>query len=406
VQVLETIGYCTNVHAGLTWSAARANLEKFACSVRDQRGPDASLGVGIWLPETAVQEILSTGLVDEIRRWLDRERLIPFTMNGFPQGDFHQAVVKHRVYEPTWWDESRLQYTQGLADILCQLLPKGATGSISTLPIGWGSPKPDDQLMERAAGHLRELARYLAEIEQRSGRRIIVAIEAEPGCVLGDCVSMRDFFERYLLSTTDAELHRRYLTICHDVCHSAVMREDQKNELRAYRDLGIQIGKVQVSSAIEADWDSMSSSDKNLALQQLRTFAEDRYLHQTSVVVNGTTPTRLVEDLPQLLATVESAERLTGSWRVHFHVPIFLERFGKLKSTQPEIEKCVRELLASGDGENFSGHWEVETYAWGVLPPEIAMADLAQGIAKEMAWFRDLLARIAQRWSNLPNRKL
>ena len=33
---------------------------------------------------------------------------MPFTFNGFPYGDFHQSVVKHRVYEPTWADAERL----------------------------------------------------------------------------------------------------------------------------------------------------------------------------------------------------------------------------------------------------------------------------------------------------------
>ncbi len=394
--MLDTIGYCTNVHAGLNWAAARANLKKFACAVRDERGPHATLGVGLWLPEMAVQEILATGLVDEMRRWLDQERLVPFTMNGFPQGDFHQAVVKHRVYEPTWWDESRLTYTKGLADILCQLLPAGETGSISTLPIGWGTPKPSAELMAKAADQLSALARHLAAIEQRTSRRIIVAIEAEPGCVLGDCAALRDFFERHLLASDDAAIHRRYLTICHDVCHSAVMREDQHRELSAYRELGICVGKVQVSSAIEADWDSMTKSDKSLALGQLRTFAEDRYLHQTSVVANPGEPTRLVEDLPQLLAAVEDADKLTGSWRVHFHVPIFLKDIGKLRSTQQEIGKCVYDLLENSSEESFAGHWEVETYAWGVLPRELATSDLAQGIAKEMAWFRNMLDDASQ----------
>ena len=33
-------------------------------------------------------------------------------------------------------------------------------------------------------------------------------------------------------------------------------------------------------------------------------------------------------------------------------------------------------------------HFEVETYAWGVLPPELQRAHLSDGIAEEMEWVR------------------
>ena len=36
-------------------------------------------------------------------------------------------------------------------------------------------------------------------------------------------------------------------------------------------------------------------------------------------------------------------------------------------------------------------HFEVETYAWNVLPEEHQVANLADGIAKEMAWVKKRL---------------
>jgi hypothetical protein len=37
-------------------------------------------------------------------------------------------------------------------------------------------------------------------------------------------------------------------------------------------------------------------------------------------------------------------------------------------------------------------HFEVETYAWNVLPEHLQRSDLAQGIADELLWFRNLVS--------------
>ncbi len=61
------------------------------------------------------------------------------------------------------------------------------------------------------------------------------------------------------------------------------MREDQGLQLQAYREAGIRIGKVQVSSAVQVDWDLLNEEGKKLAWDQLAQFGEERYLHQTTV---------------------------------------------------------------------------------------------------------------------------
>jgi hypothetical protein len=90
--------------------------------------------------------------------------------------------------------------------------------------------------------------------------------------------------------------------------------------------------------------------------------------------------------LPQALAQRGAPEAVRGEWRVHFHVPIYLQAFGHLRATQRDILDCLvaaRKLCGSP-------HFEVETYAWGVLPKELRQSDLAAGIAKEMGWFASL----------------
>ena len=70
---------------------------------------------------------------------------------------------------------------------------------------------------------------------------------------------------------------------------------------------------------------------------------------------------------------------------MHFHVPVFSTGFGLLGTTQADIIECLRTLRRNHD----VSHFEVETYAWNVLPDELRAADLATGIASELIWLRD-----------------
>jgi hypothetical protein len=134
--------------------------------------------------------------------------------------------------------------------------------------------------------------------------------------------------------------------------------------------------------------DQIGNEERRAALSQLEKFAEDRYLHQT--VVRGPGGDHFYEDLPQALAAHADPAAATSPWRIHFHVPIYLARFGALETTQEEIVRC---LTAARDFSRV-GHFEVETYAWSVLPSELQQPRLADGIAEEICWFDGALTSI------------
>lgn len=407
-------GYCTNVHAGTDLQSIKQNLDDYATPVR-QKLRSKNLGVGLWIPDQASRQ-LAGGEVAGFADFLTQRELNPFTINGFPFDNFHQEHVKQRVYLPAWWDARRLEYTQRLAEILRFLLPgDDCIGSISTLPIGWpdnpfelgpfelgpfDSGPLDSQPFESehavdnksliaiAGENFRRLSAFLQKLEKQSGRRIVVAIEPEPGCILDTIGDMIAFFAKELPDDS----HRRYITACHDICHSAVMMEDQADVIGKYAAAGIGIGKVQVSSAIVVDWLSMSNEDKGAALMQLSQFAEDRYLHQTGCrSSNG--GFQLATDLPELLAASrgESLDQW-DRWVIHFHVPIFLERFGNLTTSRDDVLACLRALSEHAGRVEFTGHLEVETYAWTVLPESMRSNGLAEDIAGELAWLHEQLA--------------
>lgn len=377
------LAYCTNVHAGAGLTQYWKNLERHALGVKRRFSPDRPMGIGLWFSANAARELWDGGELPRFRAWLAEHGLSPFTFNAFPHGDFHDTVVKHRVYLPTWMESARAEYTIRIADIQHSLLAEGLEGSISTLPIAWGDPPLSAAQLDHAAENLRGVARYLHALEERTGRLIHVALEPEPGCVFTYAADIVRFFQDHLLcgqSPADEKIIRRHLRVCHDVCHAAVMFEDQADVLQKYAAAGIQIGKFQISAAVRAAFDELPACgpEREAAIDQLRAFNEPRYLHQTVVRRNG--QTTYYNDLPAALAAESDAP--FGEWRTHFHVPIYLERFGRLQSTQDEIVNC----LAAAKKYTDCRHYEVETYAWSVLPAELQVGELAEGIAREMAW--------------------
>ncbi|MEM6691891.1 MAG: metabolite traffic protein EboE [Planctomycetota bacterium] len=378
------IGYCTNVHAGVDLDSIRENLVNHAGSVRSQlEWP--TLGVGLWIPASAASQL--SGQSKNELEFFDQQGLEPFTINGFPFDNFHGEIVKHEVYRPDWTDPRRLEYTKSLATTLASWISPNEIGSISTLPIGWPSG-PLDSVSEKArvaaaAANLLDLVNHLVEIESSTGRRVVIGLEPEPGCLLDRREHVLDLFDRYF----DQPQTRRHLGVCHDVCHSAVMMEDQAETLDAYRNADILIAKVQISSAVGVDWQWMGGDRRIEASQRIKQFAEHRYLHQTGRL-DRDGQFHLVEDLPGLLESSEEGDVSGGDskWMIHFHVPIFLERVGQLITSRADVVTCLHWLAKPENVGAFTGHLEVETYAWTVLPADMRRNALAADIASELSW--------------------
>ena len=402
-------GYCTNVHAGTTLDSVQRNLLTYSVPIRQQLAVDR-LPVGLWLSDRVSCELDGTKAVAEFGEWLAEHQLEPYTFNGFPFSDFHQPVVKHRVYEPTWAQRERLEYTLRLARIMAGLISPGQKGTISTLPIGWplgdknrsGNaietrwPADDVDVIDDACDHLLELSFQLEQLELETGRQIQVCIEPEPGCLLDcwqDVVCM--FVTRLQGDQKQNERLQRYLGVCHDVCHSAVMFEPQAEALDRYAENGITVGKIQVSSAVQAEFGSQNDHNESV-LAELQTFSEPRYLHQTAISHSGTRMDSFYEDLGLALADrIQETKVSDETWRVHFHVPIFLARLQQLTTTQSQILEC----LDSVQRLEIDAQLEVETYAWNVLPEQAARkkhgsGQLVEGIARELKWLQERVSAI------------
>ena len=339
--------YCTNIHPAVGWEAVLASLREHAPALRARLSPDAPFGIGLRLSGAESAALLEGSRVQEFRAWLDSEGLYVFTINGFPHGTFHGQPVKADVHAPDWRFQERVAYTLRLAEILDALLPPGVDGTISTNPLSYASWIDD---WDACTANVLRVAREL------EGTRIALAIEPEADGALADCTDLI----RWWPAAADPD----HLTVCFDACHSAVAYEDPVQALDALDAAGIRVGKAQLSAALTVP---------GSAHEELRAFADPIYLHQ--VTERGSL--RTWPDLPEALSANGSEE-----WRVHFHVPIFVARYGALESTQDHLERCIRRVRTS--------HLEIETYTWDVLPADLK-ASPVDSIAREYEWVLDVL---------------
>ena len=362
------------------------NLRQYSVPVKKAVYPNEPMGIGLWFSESAVTEALQDGNWQELHQFLDDNHLVPNTFNAFPYSDFHQPVVKHLVYEPDWTTDERKEYTLNVATLQTRLLPEGSIGTISTLPLGWRhSGNVDPGYFEQCSVQLGDCASTLAKMQQQSGITIRLCLEPEPGCVLQTSDQVQMLFQWYLHANAANETtNREFLGVCHDVCHSAVMFEPQVEALNRFREAGICIGKVQVSSAIE-----ISRSNPAEEFESLRQFIEPRYLHQTNLKTAESIS--FFEDLDQALQQKDLLD-LADVLRAHFHVPIMIESTPEIGTTQHDIKDCLDWFV---DNE-YESQFEVETYAWDVTPESVRGGSMVDSIISELRWLRSAFPAIGR----------
>lgn len=371
------LGYCANVHPGPGLHRSLEGLLRtgpaVAAELRAAGELEGPLPVGLWLSEEAAREVEAPGAAERLRDELARAGLSVAGLNGFPMGDFHGQEVKRRVYRPHWAEPRRLEHTLRLAAVLPRLLPAGVReAGVTTVPVGWREEFRDPAAVEAAAAALRAATEALQRQRDDLGVLVHLDLEPEPGCLLERAGECAEFIDRVLDAAAPSA--RAVLRACHDVCHAAVLFEEQAESLQRYRERGVLVGRVQISNAVHFDG---TAGDFRL----LRPFEEPRWLHQTAVL-DGAGRVHAYDDLP---TAIEEAPE--GFWRIHFHVPVFAESLGRVGTTRGEVAACL-EALRPEDGCDFL---EVETYAWSVLPAAMRPGSLEEGIAAEIRFVRRLL---------------
>ncbi len=317
-------------------------------------------------------------------------------MNGFPFGGFHGQVVKDAVHQPDWTTPARLEYTQRLSRTLVQLVPEGMEGGISTSPLSYkpwlgNDPIKTNQVLEKATSHLALLVESLYHLQHETGKTIHIDIEPEPDGLLENTAEFLEYYKTWLLPKTvdylgarlglspqqADQIVRKHIQLCYDVCHFALAYEEPLTVFNQLAEANISIGKIQISAALKAKLPADMASREEIK-KAFQPFVESTYLHQV-LVKNQNGSLVQYPDLPPALEHIKDLE--AAEWRTHFHVPIFVDQFQVLQSTQDEIIKTLRLL----PDHTVTKHLEIETYTWGVLPAELKQ-ELGASIERELAW--------------------
>jgi len=383
--------YCLNVHLGESWAENLEAIKAYALRVKHSIATNINFGLGLRLGFRAANELLEGDNLLDFKQFLHENNLYVFTINGFPYGEFHGKVIKADVYKPDWSDVRRLKYTISLARILAELLPDNCVGSISTMPLTYKEWGVSGRCLQRGCENLARCVYELHRIFMRTGKLIMLAVEPEPDCYPETVDESIMFFHKTLpgfalpwlkkwwgvCEDTGQGILAKYLGICFDTAHVAVEFEKLIPALRKYTNAGIRIVKCQISSALQCQGSGES-------LTYLSDFVESVYLHQTKVQKAD----KQIISFPDLDVALKNC--LVGKeniWRIHFHVPLFWQGDQYLQSTNQQLPKVLKFLLAN----KICPHFEIETYTFAVLPENLRQGGITGSIVSEYEWVLSII---------------
>ncbi|WP_143870497.1 metabolite traffic protein EboE [Catenovulum sediminis] len=405
------LAYCSNVHPGDELPAVMDNLVSFFQPVRQQRQLE-QMASGLWLSANTVKKLSGIHAHNQLAAFkasLVQNGVRLTSLNGFPYGDFHQDVVKQKVYSPCWATQARLDYSVELATILADCLPEGKTsGAISTLPLGYAVNWSDTH-QYKAVQNLLRLIWQLERLEQKSGKCIRFALEMEPDCVLEETQQLINFFHQHLIPQAKLQgiaenTVLRYLGCCYDTCHQAVMFEDCQQSLNAIHSAGIVVAKIQISNALSVRLENKAQVD---ALCHL--FSDKKFLHQCKIMLPDENHKKnqmvSLPDLDQSELALLLKQYDCLQCRIHYHVPIHkkniqINEHFEVLTTQDAILSTLDFLSAH---KNLKPELEIETYTWLNFLHQGALSsgDLITGLVQEF----DFLTQYMQQKGLLcPNR--
>lgn len=391
---LGHLSYSTLVHSGDTWAEMNASLREFLPLVKKRISPNEPFAVSLRISADSAKT-LSKNASERVSlsEFLKQEDLYVYTVNAFPYGPFKGETVMERVYEPDWTTDARVQYTNSVADILAEISPPSVNPSIQTAPLAFRPNVSGEMYIQTFTQNVFRVVKHLLELENRTGRRVKLAIEPEPACYLETTDETVAFFRERIYShggikqladicgipLSESEgVVRRYLGIVFDIGHQSVGFENITESLTKIIDAGIPIFKLQEAASL---WVENLTSEK---VPSLRRFTQTIYLSQTSLKQNGQITKFL--NLGEALDAFEQ-NPTASEMRTHFHVPVFLEELGPFRTTRFGVQEALKMHRISP----LSDHLEIETYTWDVLPPELKSGDIIEYVSRELEFVRSEL---------------
>ena len=392
---LGHLTYSTLVHPGDDWEQMWQSLTTYVPKVKARIAGNRRFGVSLRLSANSAHTLATSAAEREkLKRFLGDNNMYLYTVNAFPYGAFKGTLVKEQVYEPDWRSEERTRYTINVADVLADVCAPDIAPSIQSAPLGFKPRVTGDDVVASFTEHVLRVVAHLVELEARTGRTVQLALEPEPFCFLETTDETVDYFTGHLYSGAAAEelarlarmpiaeAHgalRRHIGVVFDICHQAVEYEDIAASLQKLVDAGIPIFKLQEAAALHVPEVTQAVVDT------LKRYAKTIYLTQTMERRDGRINRFL--NLDDAIAAFEKAPG-PREWRVHIHVPVFLDDLGPFRTTRFAIADALRFHKA----KPLSRQLEIETYTWDMLPENLKTGDIVDYICREIEWVRGQLS--------------
>ena len=392
---LGHLTYSTLVHPGDDWEQMWQSLTTYVPKVKARIAGNRRFGVSLRLSANSARTLAGSAAEREkLKKFLGDNNMYLYTVNAFPYGAFKGTLVKEQVYEPDWRSEERTRYTINVADVLADVCTPDIAPSIQSAPLGFKPRVTGDDVVASYTDHVLRVVAHLVALEARTGRTVQLALEPEPFCFLETTDETVDYFTRHLYSGAAAEelarlaqmpiaeAHgalRRHLGVVFDICHQAVEYEDIAASLQKLVDAGIPIFKLQEAAALHVPEVTQAAVDT------LKRYAKTIYLTQTMERRDGRINRFL--NLDDAIAAFEK-EPGPREWRVHIHVPVFLDDLGPFRTTRFAIADALRFHKA----KPLSRQLEIETYTWDMLPENLKTGDIVDYVCREIEWVRGQLS--------------
>lgn len=384
---MANFSYCMNVHPANNYQDLIKNLEEYAVPIAKKVKASGVMGVELHLNHVVADEVLAK--IEDFKFWLTKNQLQVFSINNYPLIDFHQKIVKEKVYLPDWSQSERVDSTITCAKILTHILLPGQSASISTLAGAYRYHPGFKKINDICDNYLQAFTAIQA-LNQKYKVQITLALEPEPDTTLDTLESVINFFETDMAKAAahkkiSMEEVKKVIGLNLDACHASVLFEKPAEFLKTLLSKNIQTYKFHITNAPVLL--PPYTKDKIASFQKLN---EPKYLHQTFAKKNNTISR--FKDLGEFpFDNCDDFDEI----RTHYHVPLHLKDFSNLKTTNEEVVELLKIVSKLNCSQNFVS----ETYTWPqhLESIEAKNFNLINGIAQEVEW-------LMKTWSSITNK--
>jgi hypothetical protein len=365
-----------NVHPADNYEDLIKNLEHYAIPIAEKVKSAGVMGVELHLNHVVAEEVLSR--IEEFKSWLLKSKLQVFSINNYPLIDFHQKIVKEKVYLPDWSHQERVNSTITCAKILSQILTNGQSASISTLA-GAYRYHPGFQKTIDICNNYLSAFEAIHTLNQKHHIQITLALEPEPDTTLDTLESILTFFEQDMSNAAkqkkiSMDEVKKVIGLNLDACHASVLFEKPANVLTYLLSKGINTFKFHITNA-----PVLLPPFTPEKIASFKKLSEPKYLHQTFAKKSGK-----INRFRDLIEFPFDKCSEYEEVRTHYHVPLQLIDFSNLKTTNAEVVELLQAAAKLPSNHNFVS----ETYTW---PQHLESIDaknfnLINGIAQEVEW--------------------